>query len=123
MNLSSTGFLIAATVSPLLICGCAPNSSGNNFAKALIGTTLQAVGIDAIGAGLLIGTMDNVNRSIYTDRVMNDAAKARAAAASDAIIPHKGRATEAQLKQMFPTTAIPVSTSIDDPILTKESAK
>ncbi|MCA8298809.1 hypothetical protein LGN19_33990 [Burkholderia sp. AU30198] len=120
---TSSSLLILIVVCPLLICGCAPNSTGNSVAKAVMGTALQAVGLDVVGAGLLVGTMENVNRSLYIDRAMNDVAVARAAAESEAIVPRKGGAIEAQLKQMFPTTTIPVNTSTADPIPMKESGK
>lgn len=123
MNAPSIRFLIATIMSPLVVSGCAPNGTGNNIAKAVVGTALQAVGIDTAGAALLVGTVDNVNRSIYTDRAMSDAADARAAAASDAIAPRKGNATETQLRQMFPNATIPVDTVAPDSIPTKEAAK
>lgn len=123
MKKTSTRLLIATTLFPLLIYGCVPNGTGNGIAKAVVGTALQAVGIDAVGASVLVGTMDNVNRSIYTDRALNAAATARGTAASDAIAPRKGRATEAQLKQLFPDASIPTNANTFDPAPMKETAK
>ncbi|MBR7999859.1 hypothetical protein [Burkholderia vietnamiensis] len=123
MKKSSTRLLIATIVFPLLIYGCVPNGTSNGIAKAVVGTALQAVGIDAVGTSFLIGTMDNVNRSVYTDHALNAAAMARASTASDAIVPRKGRATEAQVKQLFPDASIPTNSNTFDPAPMKGTAE